>query len=80
MAQSSAEAEFRAMAHGICKGMWLKRLPGELKVQTERTMDMFCDNQTAISIAKNLVHHDRTKHVKVDRHFIKKKVEEGLIR
>ncbi|XP_024029461.1 uncharacterized protein LOC112093978 [Morus notabilis] len=31
----------------------------------------------AINITKNLVHHDRTKHVKIDRHFIKEKFEEG---
>ena len=40
---------------------------------------MVCDNQVAISIAKNLFHHDRTKHVKIDRHFIKVKIEEGTI-
>jgi len=26
VARSSAEAEFRALAHGICEGIWIKRL------------------------------------------------------
>ena len=42
-------------------------------------MKMLCDNQSAISIAKNPVHHDRTKHVEIDRHFIKEKIEGGEV-
>ena len=30
-------------------------------------------------IANNLVQHDRTKHVEVDRHFIKEKLDVKLI-
>ena len=39
----------------------------------------FYDNQATISIAKNLVHYDKTKHVKIDHHFIKDKTEELTI-
>ena len=38
-----------------------------------------CDNKAAISISHNPVHHDQTKHVEVDRHFIKEKIDEGTI-
>ena len=41
---------------------------------------MFCDNKTAINISHNPVYHNRTKHVEVDRHFIKEKFEEGIIK
>ncbi|RVW94806.1 Retrovirus-related Pol polyprotein from transposon RE1 [Vitis vinifera] len=75
VARSSAEAEFRAMAQGICEGIWLNRLLEELRVPLKHPMVLYCDNQVAISIAKNPVHHDRTKHVEIDRHFIKEKIE-----
>lgn len=38
------------------------------------------DNKSAIDIAHNPVQHDRTKHVEVDRHFIKEKIEKKIIR
>ena len=79
VARSSAEAEYRALAQGICEGIWLFRVLKELRVEIDEPMKMFCDNMAAINIAKNPVHHDRTKHVELDRHFIKEKVEEGLL-
>ena len=33
----------------------------------------------SINIVNNLVHHDRTKHIEIDRHFIKEKMDEGVI-
>ena len=79
VARSSAEAEFRALALGICEGMWLRRICHELSVPITGSMRVRCDNQSAISIARNPVHHDRTKHVEIDRHFIKEKIEESIV-
>ncbi|MBT0647308.1 Ty1/Copia family ribonuclease HI, partial [Escherichia coli] len=39
----------------------------------------YCDNKAAISIAHNPVLHNRTKHFEIDRHFIKEKLQEGII-
>ena len=33
-------------------------------------MLLYCDNQATREISNNLVQHDRTKHIEVDRHFI----------
>ncbi|CAL9012677.1 unnamed protein product [Prunus brigantina] len=42
-------------------------------------MNLFCDNKAAIAIAQNPVQRDRTKHVEVDRHYIKQKLEAKVI-
>ena len=38
-------------------------------------MRLYCDNKSTICIAHNPVQHDRTKHIEIDRHFIKEKVD-----
>ena len=40
---------------------------------------LYCDNKAVISISHNPVQHDKTKHIEVDRHFIKEKIEKGTI-
>ncbi|PON92119.1 hypothetical protein TorRG33x02_121910, partial [Trema orientale] len=77
--RSRVEVEFRALAHGVCEGIWLRRILEELKMPFQEPMKMFFDNLAAISIAKNPVHHDQTKHVEIDRHFIMEKIEKGAI-
>lgn len=79
VSRSSAEAEYRALALGICEGMWIRRFLKELGIMEEISIRMLCDNQAAISIAKNPVHHDRTKHIEIDRNFISEKVDNGTI-
>ena len=74
VARSSAETKFRDMALAIYELMWLKGLLRELQVNLENPMRLYCDNKAAINIAHNLVQHDRTKHVEIDRHFIKERL------
>lgn len=42
-------------------------------------MKLYCDNKSARNIADNPVQHDRTKHVEVDRYFIKEKLEKKIV-
>lgn len=78
VARSSAESEFRAIAHGLCEILWVKIILDDLRIKCEEPMKLYCDNKSAINIAHNPIHHDRTKHIEIDRHFIKEKLEEGL--
>ena len=58
MAISSVEAEYRAIALGICELLWLKSLLGELKITTKGPMKSYCDNKTTINISSNPIQHD----------------------
>ena len=39
-------------------------------------MKLLLDNQSAITLSKNLVHHNHTKHIDTRYHFIRQCVEE----
>nr|GEW25231.1 putative copia-type protein [Tanacetum cinerariifolium] len=76
---SSAEAEFRGIAKGLAEALWIRKLVSKIGFPPRGSTQIMCDNKAAIQISKNHVQHDRTKHVEVDRHFIKEKLEAGII-
>ncbi|KAM1336954.1 hypothetical protein ACFX2H_040854 [Malus domestica] len=69
VSRSSAEFEFRGMAHGICEVLWLRKLLDDLGFKVKEATSLYCDNKSAREIVENPVQHDRTKHVEVDHHF-----------
>ena len=74
VALSSAEAEFRGIAKGIIEVLWIRKLLDELNFQQKEACNLYCDNKVAISISKNPVQHDRTKHVEIDKEKLEKKI------
>ena len=79
VARSTAEAEYRSMALTICEVMWLRQLLKDLGIKDIGSTVVKCDNQAALAIAANPVHHEKTKHVDIDCHFIRDKATEGII-
>ena len=79
LSRSSAKAELRDTTHGICESIWLKMLLEEMGIKIQLPIRIHCDNKAAISISHNPIHHKCSKHVEVDRHFIKENIEEGPI-
>ncbi|XP_020672186.2 uncharacterized protein LOC110092130 [Dendrobium catenatum] len=70
VAKSSTEAEYRALAAATSDILWLRRLLREFDASQTQPTKIFCDNTSAIALAKNPIFHARTKHIEIDYHFI----------
>ena len=44
------------------------------------TLRLYSDKKTGIHIAHNPLQHDTTKHVEFDIHFIKEKLNDGIVK
>ena len=78
LVRCSAEAKFRTLTHGICEGIRINRILKKLKVSRKTPIRGHCDYKAPTAITHNPVLHDRTKHIEVDKHFIKEKVDVGV--
>jgi len=80
VALSSVEAEYIALSFACQEAIWLRELRNEInKTCDDKAIIMKCDNNGAISSAKNQMISQRTKHIDVRHHFIRDKVEKKII-
>ena len=78
VSKSSAETEYRAMASTCCEVVWLRTLLQDLQV-TPHIALLYCDSKAALHIAANSVFHERTKHIDIDCHVVREKIQLGII-
>ena len=79
-ATSTVEAEYMATSYATKEAIWLRQLMADVGCTQGEATTIMCDNQGCISLAKNPTHHSRTKHIDVQYHFIREKLELGVIR
>lgn len=79
VSHSSAEAEYRSMAHATREVKWLRRLIGDLGAKQHKPSKLFCDSKSAIYIAANPVFHERTKHTESDCHQVRDAIQDGML-
>ncbi|KAI4312338.1 hypothetical protein MLD38_037155 [Melastoma candidum] len=79
VSRSSTEAEYRALANGAAKVLWLQKLLRELQVNFQKPSVLYCDNLSTIHLAANPIFHARTKHVEIDHHFVREKILSGTL-
>jgi hypothetical protein len=59
--------------------MWIQTLLKELGILSPRAARLWCDNIGAKYLSSNPVFHGRSKHIKVDYHFIRERVSRKLL-
>lgn len=75
---SMDEVEYNATGSNCSQLIWMKQMVEEYNVQQD-VMTLYCDNLSAINISKNLIHHNRTKHIDIHHHFIRDLVKDKIV-
>ena len=71
VSRSSTEAEYHALASTAAELAWLCILLNELRLFLPHSPILWCDNNSAIALASNLVFHSHTKYIEVDYHYVR---------
>lgn len=79
VALSSTEAEYQAMTEAAKEAMWIRGFLKELGYQLKEPTRIYNDNTGAIALARDPVHHSRTKHIAIKHHFIRELLENHTI-
>lgn len=67
------------MAVAVVELTWVYGLLEELNCVVSTPVSLYCDNQEAIQIASYPIFHERTKHIEINCHFVRKKIKSGLV-
>jgi len=76
---SSYVAEYMAAASTVCEAIWLRNILKELDHPQEKTTMIFVDNKSAMQLAKDQVHHGRSKIIDTQFHFLRGHVKQKTI-
>ena len=79
MSKSSGEAEYHGVANVVSETYRLCNLLLELRCPLTKATLVYYDNVSAIYLFGNPVHHQCTKHIEMDIHFVREKVKQGEV-
>lgn len=79
ISRPSAEVEYRSMSQTTSEIVWIDGLLEDLHILIPKPITLHCDNKAAEHIAQNPVFHGRTKHLKLDCHYVRENVQSGFI-
>ena len=80
VSRSSAKSEYRSMPIVTSEIVWLIALLKTFGLGHNHAASLYCDSKATIYIAANPVFHERTKHIEIDCHFIREKIQDGVIK
>lgn len=79
VSRSSTEAEYRALASLTCEIQWLQFLFHDFLIEFHQPASVFCDNKSAIYLAHIPTLHERSKHIEIDFHVVRERIQSKLI-
>ncbi|XP_050258980.1 uncharacterized mitochondrial protein AtMg00810-like [Quercus robur] len=80
VSRSSTKSEYRAMAIVTSEIVWLISLFKTFGLEHNQAASLYYDSKVALYTTTNPAYHERTKHIEVDCHFIREKIQAGIIK
>ena len=80
MALSTAEAEYVAACLASCEAMWLRKILSNLFDLYLDATCIYCNNQICVKLLKNLMFHDKSKHIEIKYNYIMDMVQRGVVK
>ena len=75
---SPTEAEYRAAVNANQEALWLRKILLEFGFEQQHPTALWCDNQSAIKLAKDPFLHQHSKHIELHMHFIRNLVHDHV--
>ena len=79
VATSTMEAEYIALYMGSQQAAWIYQFYKQIGFPLDEPIEIFCDSQPALSVARGEETHRKAKHLDVDLHSIRERVALGQI-
>ncbi|GJV11412.1 retrovirus-related pol polyprotein from transposon TNT 1-94 [Tanacetum coccineum] len=75
---SNTKVEYIALSGYCAQVLWMRSQLTDYGLGFNK-IPIYCDNKSAIALCCNNVQHSRSKHIDIKYHFIKEKVENGVV-
>ncbi|CAL9027442.1 unnamed protein product, partial [Prunus brigantina] len=75
VSRSSTEAEYRALANCVVDIAWTHHILQDLCIFIPEAPTLYNDNLSALALSSNPIFYSRIKHLELDFHFIRERVQ-----
>ena len=80
VALSSCEAEFMSITFAVQEGKFLRQLFADMLQCNRYDFQLFIDNQGALKLSQNPIHHQRSKHIDVKYMYVRQEIASGVVK
>ena len=72
---STADAEYTALFRGGEQAFWLRQFYQQIGLPLSVPLKLYCDNESAIAIARNQGTHSKSKAIRIETHAVRDRID-----
>ena len=76
----TTKVEYCGVVNVGTKAIWIRQLLGELSFLVDEAIVIYCDHQSTIQVANNLVAHSKMEHAELHVHYLQHFIHESIVK